>query len=199
MGANLNYNIIHRFNRLQRLGIAAGYDLFNVFQSVHLIAGVDSLGRIAHLEIYTAFQARLPLQDRNAYILGTSGIYSRLKYNVRSLRKIATYDFGSADNRRKIRRVVNIYRRRHRDDMKLGLLQILFIRGKENLRLLDSLIANLFRRIHTRFIKLDFCLVEIKADNVHAFVCKSNRNRHTNVAKTYKGEFFFFIDYFFKQ
>ena len=60
-----------------RLTILAGDDLFHIFQSVLGIAGVDSLGRVADLEVDAGFQSRFTRQNGKTHLFSAARINSR--------------------------------------------------------------------------------------------------------------------------
>ena len=196
VSTNFYNDIIYRFNGLESFFVTTRYNLGDVFKSMYFVSGIDSFGRISDLKIHATLQSGLSFQNRNTNILRATRIYCRFKHNVRTLGKISTYDFRSSDNRSQIRGMVCIHRSRHSDNVELGFLQISFMRSKENLSVLNSIISDFFCRINSVFIQFNFSLIEIKSNNINTLICKSNGNRHTYIAKTYKRQLFFIIDNF---
>ena len=170
-----------------------------VFKTVYLVAGIYTLGRIADLKVHAAFKSREFLQNRNANVLGAARINGRFVHNYRALRQISAEDLARTDDRRQIGRVVGVDRRRNGNDMEFCLLQHRFVGGELHRRVLYRLVADLFRGVDARFIKVYFRFVKVKTDDVYPLLRERNRDRHTDVAETDQRKIFFFLYEFFEK
>ena len=109
---------------LERGGIVARHDLHDLGERALLVAGVDALGRVADVEILQPFHAGVLLQDRDADLLGGAGIDGRFVDDDRAALHVLADRGAGADQRREIRDVRFVDRRRHGDDDEVGLRQI---------------------------------------------------------------------------
>ena len=102
---------------LERLGDLARDDLDDLGRSVcSLVAGVDALGRIAERRSPPPLDARCSLEHRHADLLGGAGIHRRLVDDDRAALEVLPDRLARAEQRREVRLVVLVDRRRHRDD-----------------------------------------------------------------------------------
>ncbi len=77
------------------------------------VAGVDPLRRVADEEVLLPLHPRLALENRNAHLLGRAGIDGRLVDDHRAALQITTDRDARSHERREVRVVRVVYRRRH--------------------------------------------------------------------------------------
>ena len=77
--------------------------------------------------------------------------------------------------------MVGINGRGDGNNMKLRFPKLRFVGGKFNRTIFNRFVADLFCRVNAAFIKLNFSLVDIKANNPDLFR-KRNGNRHSDIA-----------------
>ena len=82
--------------------------------------------------------------------------------------------------------MILVHGSRNCNNMKFCLLQIRFVRSKCYARLFDSFIPDFICRIFAVLIQFNLCFIEIKAYYFYTFICESNSDWHTNIAKTNK-------------
>lgn len=189
VGADLNDNIVNVLDLLERLSVHAGDDLLDVLQTVHLVAGVDALGGVAHLEVHAALEAGLALQNRHADVLRHAGIDRGLIDHDGALGEVAADDAAGVLHRLEIRSVILVDRRRHRDDVEARLAQTGFIRREVHSRFGNDLIAHLMRGIDAGLVEIDAVLISVKANDLHALGGKRHGEGHTDIAETDEGDF----------
>src|SRR5207237_5050918 len=82
--AGIYHHLIDSRDAIQRLSILAGDHFDDLLKRVLLVAGVDSLWRVAELEIYSLLEAGHPLNDGPANFLRDSGVDGGLEDDDRS-------------------------------------------------------------------------------------------------------------------
>ena len=187
VSTHLDDLIIDMLDLVQGICIHTGDDLADVLQTMHLIAGVDTLGRVAHLEVHTALQAGFPLQNGNTYILGDTGINGGLVHNNGALGQVSTQQLGGADYRSQIRGVIQIYRRGNCHNVELGLSKLGGISGELHRGGLDGLIAHLVGGVDAPVIQIDLVLVQVKTDHIQTLAGKGDGDGHAHIAQSHQG------------
>ena len=88
------------------------------------VAGVDAFRRITDFKFAAALQLRLAFQDRNTDFLGATGIDRRLIDDDGAACQVFSDQAARLDQRREIRPLRSVHRRRHRDDDQRGALEL---------------------------------------------------------------------------
>ena len=190
--ARFHHQLVDLRDGVQGLLIHTGNDLYDGFQAVHLVAGVNALRRIAHLEVHAAFQAGLLLHDGDADLLRHAGVYGGLKDHDAALRQVSSHRAAGALHRGQIRRMVGVYRRGHRHDMKLRLSQLRLIRGEVHLRGLYHVVSHLSGGIDAGPVQPDLFFIQIVADDVD-LPAEGHRDGHAHIAKSHQGKLLFSV------
>ena len=84
------------------------------------VAGVDALGRVADEEVLLPLHARVPLDHRDADLLGRAGIDGRLEDDDRAALQVAADRLAGAEERAEVGLVRVVDGRRHGDDDEVG-------------------------------------------------------------------------------
>ncbi len=100
VNACLHDKLVHACDNVKRFLVHAGNDLGNGFQTMYLIAGIDTLRRVADLKINAAFQTGLLFENRHTNILCHAGIHGGLKHNDRAFCEILSQNAACALDRR---------------------------------------------------------------------------------------------------
>ena len=109
-----------------------------VGQPVLLVARVDALRAVAGEEVAVELQSRDALQDRYADLLRAARIDGGLVHHDVALLQHRAQALAGLHQRRQVRPLVVIDRRRHRDDVDAAGLQVLDIAGEGQPRRLPS-------------------------------------------------------------
>ncbi len=169
MNACLNNKLINLCNCIKSFLIHTRNYLLYCFEAVNLIPGVNSFGAVTDFEILTAFKPRLSFKYRHTNFLGNTGINSAFKNYNRAFCKVSAHYFTCSLNRRKVRRVVVIYRCRNCYNMEFRFTQSCFIGSKINRAIFYSLVADLVCRIDSVFIKFNLFCIKVKTNNLNFF------------------------------
>ena len=185
--AGLDDRIVNGFDLLERPLVHTGDNLDDIGQRVNLVAGVDALGRVGDIEVPSAHKAAFALEHGCADILRHAGIHGALVADDGTGPQVAPDGLARRDNGRKVGRLVAVDGRGDRDDDKTGLADARLVGGELHLRLRNTLVADLERRIVTGTVLLDLFTVDVETDNAE-FLGESDRQRHTDIAEPHDGE-----------
>ena len=109
---------------VERGVVLAGDHLGDALERVLLVARVDTLGRVAELEVLALHEAGDLREHRTAYLLGDAGVDGRLEDDDVALLEDLAHALGRADDGREIGDVVLVDRCWHRDHVECGLCEI---------------------------------------------------------------------------
>ena len=155
---------------------------------MHLVAGVDSLGRVTQLPLLLVLQARQLLDDGNAELLRQTGIDSGFKNDVVALADHLAHHFRSALHGTHVRRAVLVHGGGDGHDIEVRGADLLKIVRQGEIaaleRLHESLAADFAGGILTVQVRLDLRLAHIETDHLHSLLGKSNSHRHTHITQT---------------
>ena len=192
-GASLDDDIVDLLDLRSGLLVHTGDDLADVCQRVDPVARVDALRAVADLEVNTAFQPRLFLQDRDADILRHAGVNRGFIDDDRAGNHVAAYDAGRIFHRLQIGIIVVLDRSGNGHDDELCLAQALLVAGEIHRRLADDFVSHLVCRVDAALVLLDPPFVMVKSDDLH-MLGKLHRDRHSHIAQTYQSQFFLAAD-----
>ena len=190
--ARFHHQLVNLCDGVQGFLIHTGNDLHDGFQTVHLVAGVDALRRIPHLEVHAAFQAGLFFHNRHADLLRHSGIHGGLKDHDAALCQVPSHGTAGALHRSQVRRMVGVHRRRDSHDVKFRFLQPGLIRREIHVGGFDHIIAHLSGRIHTGFVQFNLFFIQIIADDIN-LSAESHRDGHAHIAQSHQGKLLFSV------
>ena len=158
-----------------------------------LVARVDTLGAVSDLEIHTAPEAGLLLQDRDADILGHTGVDRGFIDHHGTWDQITSHNAGGILDREQIRGLILLNGGRNRDDQELTFRKALFIRGEVHGGRFDCFIAYFMGRVDASFVLLNTPLIVVEAQDLH-MLGEFHGNGHANVTKADQGQFLFSRD-----
>ena len=190
--ARFHHQLVNLCDGVQGFLIHTGNDFHDGFQTVHLVAGVDALRRIPHLEVHAAFQAGLFFHNRHADLLRHSGIHGGLKDHDAALCQVPSHGTAGALHRSQVRRMVGVHRRRDSHDVKFRFLQPGLIRREIHVGGFDHIIAHLSGRIHTGFVQFNLFFIQIIADDIN-LSAESHRDGHAHIAQSHQGKLLFSV------
>ena len=182
----LDDRAVNSGDRFKRLFVHARNDLDDVLQAMHLVAGIDALGRIADLEL-AAPHARFPFQYGAANVLRHARIHGRLVDDDAARLQMPADDARRLLQRFEIGRLIALDRRRHGDDDERRHAQTRRIRRK-----VDALRRAFFRgklahRIFARAAVRDLPLVTVIANDAE-MPRKCHGERQPDIAQSHDGD-----------
>ncbi len=187
MHACVDDRLVQRGDALQGLGGIPSGHLDDLVQAVRLVAGVDPLGRIAHEEVLLPAQARGPLQDRHAHVLGTARIHRGLEHHRCAAAHVAAHHLAGAAQRCQVGLVHRVNRGRHRNDEEIGVLEPGRIaRHRELARSRKLRAADVAHRVHAPAVGGDLLFAYIEADGGQR-LAEGDRQRQAYVSEADDG------------
>ena len=190
--ARFHHQLVNLCDGVQGFLIHTGNDLHDGFQTVHLVAGVDALRRIPHLEVHAAFQAGLFFHNRHADLLRHSGIHGGFKDHNAALCQVSSHGTAGSFHRSQVRRMVGVHRRGNRHDVKFRFLQPGLIRREIHVGGFDHIVAHLSGRIHTGFVQFNLFFIQIITDDID-LSAESHRDGHAHIAQSHQGKLLFSV------
>ncbi len=169
MNARLHHKPVHTRHFLKRFRVCTRNYLSDILKSVDLVAGIDPLRGVSHPEIPAAFKPRGVFKRRNTNLLGDPGVDGRLKNNNTPRHKISADHAAGFLHRRKVRRMIVVYRCGNGNNVEARLTQSPLVRGEFDRAVSYSIVPHLPGRVNARIICLNLALIQVKADNSQLF------------------------------
>jgi hypothetical protein len=183
--AGLDHGPIDSGNLFQRLWRVAGDDLGDSGESVFLVAGIDALWRIAHVEILEPLHSGILFEHRNAHLFSGARIDSRLVHHHGAAFHMLADGSARSDERRKIGPAGRVDGSRHRNDDDIRRCELLRVRGDMELSRAPEIFArDLAGRVDVATIACDLLGAQIVAYRAK-FLAELHRERQTDIAKPY--------------
>ena len=130
MNTGSDHKLVNLCHDVQCLLVHTGDDLGDGLKTVHLVARVDALRRVADLEIFAADKSGFLLENRNADILGHTRIDGGLKDYDGPFCEVPPEDTARSFNRSEVRRVIIVDRCRYRHDVEFCLAKTCLVSRK---------------------------------------------------------------------
>ncbi len=138
-----HHRFVNQRHGLKGLRILSRHHLFDLREGMLPVAGVDPFGAVADRKIPSPNEPRHPLQHRHALILGNAGVDRRFIHDDIPFFKGLAHCFRRLEHQGEIGLIGIVHRRRHRNDMEIGLLQLINGIGKKDVSSLEIIIVNL--------------------------------------------------------
>ena len=141
VGPDFDDEVVDGLDGLQGFLVDAGDDLVDVLEAVDSVAGVDSLGAVADLEVGAAFEPGFFLEDRDADVFGAAGIDGGFIDDDGTGYQVPAHDLGGADDGRQVGSVVGVDGCGNCDNMEFCCLEHGFVGGEVDGGLFDDLVS----------------------------------------------------------
>ena len=129
--------LVDRGDARERRLVLGRHHLRDGLEPVHLVAGIDALGRIAELEIDALLQPRGRGDERPAQLAREARIDRRFEHHDGALLERAADGGAGGADRAQIGAALAVDGRRHRDDVEARARQVGGIAGEAQLRRLE--------------------------------------------------------------
>ena len=154
---------------------------------MHLVAGVDALGRVAHGKVRAKGQAALPFEQGHADFLGKARVDRGLEADHGAPAKMTAHGGGGRNNGCQVGRPVIIDGRGHGHNDDAGLVQHLRIAGVLNLSAGKGFVGHFIGVIVAAFEFLDAGCRNIEPNDVKVS-CKGHGKWQAHIAQAYDGQ-----------
>ena len=114
------HRIVNSVNDISNLRRRTRSNFLNLLNRVFLVTRIDTLGRVACIEIGVKLQARDLLNHGQAFLFGNTRVNSRFVNNDVTFRDNFTHRGACSDKRCQVRAIVHVYGRRHSNHIEVA-------------------------------------------------------------------------------
>jgi hypothetical protein len=172
---------IHVGDPLQGFRVLARNHFDDALERVLVIPWIDTLGRVAELEIDVALEARAPGEERTADVFRHARVHRGFVDDHTARLEHARDRLRGAQHRREIRHVVRVDRGGYGDDEEGGFRELLHVRRHLEGGALELLLRTLPGRVHSAAQRVNALLVDIEADRVRKPLGQRQSDREADV------------------
>ena len=138
MDACLDDGLVHFGDLLEGLTVGAGDHFLHFREGVEGVAGVDALGRVAHLEVFVEGEGGVFLQQGDTFLFGAAGVDGGFVDDVISFLKMTGQHLRGREERLQVGQVVVVDGCGDGDDMKTCFCQLVRVGGESDVPALKS-------------------------------------------------------------
>ena len=179
---------IHHRNNLNSILTDRTDDLRRIAGLVDQVAGIDTLGREAEIEILTALETRALFQDGLEQLLGRAGIRRGLQNDHRALGQVLRDRLSGRADIADVRLLMRIQGGGHADSDKVHVLNKAEVGGCAQHTVRHQFfqigVDNVADIVLAGVDQIHFLLLNVKADGLEAVLGLVHRQRQTDITET---------------